>query len=135
MDKFVENLRRIASDPRNVIAANNLYDLNYIRFFTGSCLLRHSRLDVVVAVSCLCLGAHVIGTLFQPGIQNVELIPSYCGYVKATYNPTSENRLLVGLSRGVTFSSNLFDPLRRMRAPLLLPPPPHACFMITRGLT
>lgn len=35
MDKFVENLRRIASDPRNVIAANNLYDINYLRYFTG----------------------------------------------------------------------------------------------------
>jgi hypothetical protein len=36
MDGFVNNLRRLAADPRNVIAANNLYDVHYIRFFTGS---------------------------------------------------------------------------------------------------
>ncbi|ELR18517.1 uncharacterized protein ACA1_045600 [Acanthamoeba castellanii str. Neff] len=80
MDGFVNNLRRLAADPRNVIAANNLYDVHYIRFFTG--------------------------------IQNVELIPSYCGYVSATYKPAAENRLLVGLSRGITFTESLFNPLR-----------------------
>lgn len=30
-----ENLKIIASDPKNVIAANNLYDAEYIRYFTG----------------------------------------------------------------------------------------------------
>lgn len=29
------NLRRIAANPNNVIAANNLYDLEYIKYFTG----------------------------------------------------------------------------------------------------
>ncbi|KAJ1451068.1 hypothetical protein M885DRAFT_621165 [Pelagophyceae sp. CCMP2097] len=29
------NLRRIAADPRNVVAANNLYDAKYVEYFTG----------------------------------------------------------------------------------------------------
>ena len=30
-----ENLRKIASSPRNVVAANNKYDAEYIKYFTG----------------------------------------------------------------------------------------------------
>ena len=48
-NEWSENLRRIAANPRNVVAANNLYDKNYIEHFTG--------------------------------IQNVALLPSWCGYV------------------------------------------------------
>ncbi|CAF3644643.1 unnamed protein product [Rotaria sp. Silwood1] len=33
--KLNTNLQIIASDPRNVIAGNNLYDAEYIRYFTG----------------------------------------------------------------------------------------------------
>ena len=33
--KWNERLRRIAENPRNLVAANNLYDANYIRHFTG----------------------------------------------------------------------------------------------------
>ncbi|CAF4419473.1 unnamed protein product [Rotaria sp. Silwood2] len=33
--KLNKNLQIIASDPRNVIAGNNLYDAEYIRYFTG----------------------------------------------------------------------------------------------------
>ncbi|CAF1127813.1 unnamed protein product [Adineta ricciae] len=34
-NQWNQNLRLIASDPRNVVAANNLYDAEYIRYFTG----------------------------------------------------------------------------------------------------
>lgn len=30
-----ENLKNIASNPRNIVAANNLYDAEYIKYFTG----------------------------------------------------------------------------------------------------
>ena len=30
-----ENLQRIAASPYNIIAANNLYDQQYIKYFTG----------------------------------------------------------------------------------------------------
>ena len=30
-----ENLKKISQDPKNIIAANNLYDAEYIRYFTG----------------------------------------------------------------------------------------------------
>jgi hypothetical protein len=33
--KLNENLKKISQDPKNVIAANNLYDAEYIRYFTG----------------------------------------------------------------------------------------------------
>ncbi|CAF3599113.1 unnamed protein product [Rotaria socialis] len=33
--RWNKNLQKIASDPRNVVAGNNLYDAEYIRYFTG----------------------------------------------------------------------------------------------------
>jgi len=33
--KLNENLKKISQDPKNVIAANNLYDAEYIHYFTG----------------------------------------------------------------------------------------------------
>lgn len=30
-----DNLKKIASDPKNLVAANNMYDVEYIRYFTG----------------------------------------------------------------------------------------------------
>ncbi|CAF0819703.1 unnamed protein product [Rotaria sordida] len=34
-NEWNKNLRIIASNPRNIVAANNLYDAEYIRYFTG----------------------------------------------------------------------------------------------------
>ncbi|CAF0897510.1 unnamed protein product [Adineta steineri] len=34
-NEWNKNLRIIASDPRNIVAGNNLYDAEYIRYFTG----------------------------------------------------------------------------------------------------
>jgi hypothetical protein len=34
-NKWNENLIKISQDPKNIIAANNLYDAEYIRYFTG----------------------------------------------------------------------------------------------------
>ena len=53
--KWNENLVRYASMTRNVIGANNLYDAEYIKYFTG----------------------------IQP-----QLLPSFCNYTNASYNPT-----------------------------------------------
>ena len=33
--QWIENLMKIAKNPRNIIAANNLYDVHYIRYHTG----------------------------------------------------------------------------------------------------
>lgn len=33
--QWLDSLRRIAANPRNVVAANNLYDAEYIRYFAG----------------------------------------------------------------------------------------------------
>lgn len=56
-----QNLIKISRDPKNVIAANNLYDAEYIRYFTG-----------IKAI----------------------VLPSFCDYTKATYNPTRPEFLL-----------------------------------------
>jgi hypothetical protein len=32
---FIFNLQRISKNPRNIIAANNYFDLEYIKYFTG----------------------------------------------------------------------------------------------------
>jgi len=63
-----QNLRQIASNPYNIIAANNRYDQEYVKYFTG--------------------------------IDNVMLLPSYCGYVTARYNPTKKE-ILLAPARGV----------------------------------
>jgi hypothetical protein len=59
-----QNLEKIARKPGNVVGANNLYDLEYIKFFTN-------------------LGA-----------DEVRLMPSYCGYVSAVYTPTRTEVLI-----------------------------------------
>ena len=33
--RWIETLRRVAANPYNVIAANNLYDVEYVKYFTG----------------------------------------------------------------------------------------------------
>lgn len=63
-----QNLRHIASSPYNFIAANNRYDQEYIKYFTG--------------------------------ISDVILLPSYCGYVTARYNPVKKE-ILLAPARGV----------------------------------
>jgi hypothetical protein len=62
-----ENLLRISLDPKNVIGGNNLYDAEYIRYFTGI---------------------------------KTQVLPSYCGYTGATYNPTRPGFLLAPIHNG-----------------------------------
>jgi hypothetical protein len=59
--KLNEDLIKISKDPKNIIAANNLYDAEYIRYFTGI---------------------------------NVTLLPSFCNYTNAEYNPKRKEFLL-----------------------------------------
>jgi len=68
-----ENLRRIAANPYNVVAANNRYDQEYIKYFTG--------------------------------IDNVLLLPSYCGYIQDRYKPT-RTEILIAPARGVSKALN-----------------------------
>jgi len=64
-----KNLVDIAANPRNVVAANNRFDAEYVKYFTG--------------------------------IKDVPVIPNYCGYTGATYNPTRPE-WLIGPGRGIT---------------------------------
>lgn len=63
-----QNLRAIASHPRNVVAANNRYDAEYVKYFTG--------------------------------IKDVPVLPNYCAYTNAHYNP-SRKEVLIGPGRGI----------------------------------
>ncbi len=62
--KWNQNLIKISQDPKNIIAANNLYDAEYIRYFTGI---------------------------------NVILLPSFCNYTNAHYNPKRKEFLLASI--------------------------------------
>jgi hypothetical protein len=74
---WLETLRtQIAVDKRSVIAANNRYDVEYTRFFTG--------VDSV-------------------------LLPSYCGYVRHTYNPTRAGFLVYRPLRANDFTQIFMD--------------------------
>lgn len=73
-----ENLKAIARNPRNVVAANNRYDAEYVKYFTG--------------------------------IQDVPVLPNFCGYTGATYSPTRPE-ILVGPGRGI--NDALFRQLRQ----------------------
>lgn len=64
-----DNLQRIARRPGNVVGANNMYDLEYMKYFTNL------------------------------GSEEVKLMPSYCGYVSATYAPTRDE-VLIAPGRG-----------------------------------
>jgi hypothetical protein len=80
-DRWMEwnrNLERIASVFGNVVAANNKYDLEYMKYFTA--------------------------------LKNIELLPSYCGYVTAVYSPVRPE-ILVAPGRGVDLE--LFHQLRQ----------------------
>jgi hypothetical protein len=76
--RWIETLRRVAVSPYNVVAANNLYDVEYIKYFTG--------------------------------IQNVQLLPSFCAYVNTKYNP-QRMQILVGPGRGLN-AALLMQPRR-----------------------
>ena len=75
------NLIRIASKPGNIVAANNLYDLEYIKYFTP--------------------------------IKNVVLLPSYCGYVQASYAPTKRTLLIAPARDADFFLSNRIKKMGR----------------------
>lgn len=68
--RWNQNLELIATKAYNVIAANNLYDLEYLRYFTGI------------------------------SEEKTLLLPNYCDYVHASYNP-SRSEILLAPARGV----------------------------------
>ena len=63
-----KNLIQIAANPMNVVGANNKYDLEYIRYFTG--------------------------------IESLQLLPSFCGYLTDKYSPTRPGFLLAPIHQG-----------------------------------
>lgn len=73
--RWNDRLAHIAADDRNIIAANNQYDAQYMRYYTG----------------------------LTP-----RLLPSRCGYTRATYNPTRSGYLL-GLRRDSEFRDFFID--------------------------
>lgn len=68
-----DNLKAIAENPRNTIAANNRYDAEYIKHFTG--------------------------------LDDVTVLPNFCGYTNVTYNPTRPE-VLIGPGR-LSFGAGL----------------------------
>jgi hypothetical protein len=75
-----DNLQRISSRPENTIAANNYYDLEYLKYFTSL------------------------------SSQQIEYLPNLCQYVNQKYNPTKITQFLLAPSRGIhrDFQNDLF---------------------------
>ncbi|ELT91522.1 hypothetical protein CAPTEDRAFT_195351 [Capitella teleta] len=70
--KWNDDIRELAKDPKNIIAANNLYDAHYLEYFTGV---------------------------------SAKVLPSYCGYISASYSPSNSTFLLyAGRGMKSTFS-------------------------------
>ncbi len=59
LEEWNVNLRAIASHQHNIIASNNKYDLEYLKYFTD---VQHTH-------------------------QEPMLLPSFCNYVNASWNP------------------------------------------------
>jgi hypothetical protein len=75
-----DNLQRISNRPENTIAANNYYDLEYLKYFTSL------------------------------SNEKIEYLPNLCQYVNQKYNPTKITQFLLAPSRGIhpNFQNDLF---------------------------
>jgi hypothetical protein len=73
------------------VAANNLYDAEYIKWV---CIWPLSWQEAC-ALRPLCCGCR-----YFTGLRNVPVIPNYCGYTKESYSP-QRPEILVGPGRGV----------------------------------
>ena len=95
------NLKAIAAHPRNIVAANNRYDAEYVKYFTGL-----SHVPVLPNYCGWRCGNQISGALGDatPSTQRRLLthrLMSYTGgYTGVTYNPT-RRQILVGPGRGV----------------------------------
>ena len=90
--RWNDNLHRIASNPYNTIAANNRYDLEYVKYFTSL----------------------VEGT----GEKSIQLLPNYCDYVNTVYRPGVSKPVLLAPARGVNpvLVRQLYDALAKFNA-------------------
>lgn len=100
------NLKAIAAHPRNVVAANNRYDAEYVAGGVFLVSSRRWRRDGVEARRVDGVEGHFRLTRAAPqvkyftGLAHVPVLPNYCGYTGATYKPT-RRQILIGPGRGV----------------------------------
>ncbi|CAF0805270.1 unnamed protein product [Rotaria sp. Silwood1] len=79
--KLNENLKKISQDPKNIIAANNLYDAEYIRYFTG------------INVTLLPSFCNYTNSDYNPTREEFLLAPIHASYFDALFKKLLKNSL------------------------------------------
>ncbi|CAF4268864.1 unnamed protein product, partial [Rotaria sordida] len=100
-NKLNENLKKISQDPKNIIAANNLYDAEYIRYFTG------------INVTLLPSFCNYTNTDYNPTREEFLLVPIH------KYSDSTNHPAIIHIPYQVSIMS-LFEQYR-MNIPLLVP--------------
>ncbi|CAF2971241.1 unnamed protein product [Rotaria sp. Silwood2] len=80
-NKLNENLKKISQDPKNIIAANNLYDVEYIRYFTG------------INVTLLPSFCNYTNSDYNPTREEFLLAPIHAPYFDALFKKILKNSL------------------------------------------
>ena len=135
--EWIDNLRRIASNPYNTIAANNYYDLEYVRYFTGINNIQYlpnhcgyvkasyqpSRREILIAPA---RGVHA--QVLDSFIQMTKSINSSLAiarirdlYPHFKYEDLAAHRAIILLPYQISFMS--FFEYYRMHIPLFAPTP------------
>jgi hypothetical protein len=124
------NLRAIASNPRNVVAANNLYDAEYIRYFTGlrpvvlpsfapvSASYQPTSSDILIAETH---SPRAAALLEQVGKVSPRLVPLREKYPRYSYEELCSNTAILYLPYQTSVMS-LFEQYG-MGIPILVPTP------------
>ena len=125
-----ENLKRIAADPKNVVAANNLYDAKYIEYFTGIKPVvwpSVTRMRTVYQPSSTDI---LVPDMHSPGSEKVwnvlrklsaNFVPLRSKYSHYTYEQLCENTAILHLPYQISVMS-LFEQYS-MGIPIIVPSP------------
>jgi hypothetical protein len=136
-EKWNENLIKISRDPKNVIAANNLYDAEYIRYFTGItvtvltsfCNYTHTSYDPKKEEFLLAPIHHkqfqvafmeqLHQSLDRSEINRIKIVPIRNIYSNYKYSDLTNHPAIIHVPYQVSIMS-LFEQYR-MNIPLLFP--------------
>jgi hypothetical protein len=131
------NLKKIANNPKNLIAANNLYDAQYIRYFTGIdvtvlpsyCHYTHSEYQPTRHEFLLApIHAKSFELIFMRSLEqslhqyremNIQIVPIRKIYINYEYIDLAHHPAIIHVPYQVSFMS-LFEQYR-MNIPLFFP--------------
>jgi len=124
------NLKRIAADPKNVVAANNLYDAKYIEYFTGIEPVLWPSVTTMEARYNATSTDILVPAMHSPGRKALwarlrqvspRFVPLKTKYGHYTYEQLCENTAILHLPYQTSIMS-LFEQYA-MGIPILVPSP------------